>query len=169
MASPVTGFLWRYATPFTTGLFLVSTISGLALFLHIGTSYFHEMHEILSLVLIVPFAFHLWRNWPALVGYFKRGTIWVPLALSLAVAVPFALEGAGATGGNPAQRLIGSVQKAPLSEVAAIVDVEGPVLIERLAAAGIAGATLDDTIAGLAAKTGQDRFAVMAAINGPAS
>ena len=46
--------LYRYATPLITGLFLVSLISGLALFLHIGPGGLHPMHEWLSLVLILP-------------------------------------------------------------------------------------------------------------------
>ena len=45
--------LQRYATPLITGLFLVSLISGTALFFHIAQSTFREMHEWLSLVLVV--------------------------------------------------------------------------------------------------------------------
>ena len=45
----------RYATPLITGLFLVSMISGIALFFHWGSAWFHGMHEWLSMVLIVPF------------------------------------------------------------------------------------------------------------------
>ncbi|MGE8104358.1 DUF4405 domain-containing protein [Allorhizobium sp. NPDC080224] len=54
--------LSRYATPFTTGLFLISLISGIALFFHLGTAAFREMHEWLSMVLILPFVLHLWKN-----------------------------------------------------------------------------------------------------------
>ena len=57
-----------YATPLTTGLFLASLISGIALFFHIGPSGFHGMHEILSMVLILPFVLHLWRNWRPMVS-----------------------------------------------------------------------------------------------------
>ena len=55
--------LYRYATPFTTGLFLVSLVSGVALFFHVGPAAFHGMHEWLSMVLILPFVLHMWRNW----------------------------------------------------------------------------------------------------------
>ncbi|MCB1455931.1 MAG: DUF4405 domain-containing protein, partial [Nitratireductor sp.] len=55
--------LSRYATPFISGLFLVSLISGIALFFHVGPSGFHGMHEWLSMVLIAPFVLHLWKNW----------------------------------------------------------------------------------------------------------
>ncbi len=43
----------RYATPFITGLFLVSLISGIALFFHVGPGGFHGMHEWLSMLLIL--------------------------------------------------------------------------------------------------------------------
>lgn len=59
----MTGFLRRYATPFITSLFLVSLVSGIALFFHVGAGWFHEMHEWLSMVLILPFFLHVWKNW----------------------------------------------------------------------------------------------------------
>lgn len=71
--------LSRYATPLTTGLFLVSLISGIALFFHYGTAAFREMHEWLSMVLILPFVLHVWKNWRPFLAYFKR----LPMALSL--------------------------------------------------------------------------------------
>ncbi len=43
-------FLARYATPLTTGLFIVSLVSGIALFFHWGGAAFHGMHEWLSMV-----------------------------------------------------------------------------------------------------------------------
>jgi len=38
----------RYATPLITGLFLVSLISGIALFLHIGPPQFQLAHRVMS-------------------------------------------------------------------------------------------------------------------------
>lgn len=52
----------RYATPLTTGLFAVSAISGVALFFHLGSAYFHGMHEWLSMALLIPFGVHVWKN-----------------------------------------------------------------------------------------------------------
>ena len=51
--------LSAYATPFVTGLFLISTISGLALFFHVGPRGFRGMHEWLSLVLLALY----WHPW----------------------------------------------------------------------------------------------------------
>ena len=49
----------RYATPLITGFFIVSAVSGVALFFRWTPSAFHAMHEWLSMVLLVPFALHL--------------------------------------------------------------------------------------------------------------
>ena len=67
--------LLRYATPLITGLFLVSLVSGIALFFHVGSAYFHSMHEWLSMVLIAPFILHIWKNWRAFLNYFKRSAM----------------------------------------------------------------------------------------------
>src|SRR5882757_6233868 len=101
--NPVTRLIERYATPLTTGLFVVSAVSGTALFFHTSQGVFHEMHEWLSMILLLPFAMHLWKNWRPLLSYATRGTLILPLVAALAVAVPFAIGGmSGGKGGNPA-------------------------------------------------------------------
>lgn len=85
----------RNATPLISGLFIVSLVSGVALFFHFGSSYFHGMHEWLSVVLIVPFVLHLWKNWRPFANYFKRGPMAVSLVASLAAAMVFVVPGAG--------------------------------------------------------------------------
>lgn len=96
----------RYATPFTTGLFLVSLISGIALFFHIGGAAFHGMHEWLSLVLIVPFILHIWRNWWAFTAYFRRASMAVAMIASLAMALAFVIPTMGEEHGGPPQRVL---------------------------------------------------------------
>jgi hypothetical protein len=114
-------FLIRYATPFTVGLFLVSVISGIALFFHVGGGAFHGMHEWLSMLLIVPFVLHLWRNWRPFSAYFKRVPMALALALSVLGSLAFAIPTGGAGRVQPPQRVLmqaianGSVaQVAPL-------------------------------------------------------
>ncbi len=72
--------LTRHATPFTASLFFISAVSGVALFFHAAPGLFHEMHVWLSLVLLLPVAFHIWRNWHSLMTYIRRRTIYIPLA-----------------------------------------------------------------------------------------
>ncbi|MCB1441261.1 MAG: DUF4405 domain-containing protein, partial [Nitratireductor sp.] len=127
-------FLSRYATPLTTGLFLVSLISGIALFFHIGSQYFHGMHEWLSMILIVPFVLHIWRNWRAFLTYFKRPPMAIALALSLAGSAAFvypALTQEGGRRGPPQFAVVEAVQQATITMAAPLFGHDG----ESLAAA----------------------------------
>ncbi len=142
--------LARYATPLTTGLFLVSLISGIALFFHVGSQYFHGMHEWLSVMLIVPFALHIWKNWRPFITYFKRAAM--PLALALSVggalvfAVPAFLQPAGARGGPPQFAVAHAVQKAPVSVAAPLFGHDGESLAAALRDKGFTVVSTDQTL-----------------------
>ena len=129
----------RYATPFTTGLFVVSLVSGVALFFHVGQAAFHGMHEWLSMVLIVPFALHVFKNWRPLVGYLNRGWLAWPLAASLAAGVVFAVPAltSGSGGGNPQMAMYRAIADAPISAVAPVLQTTPDALIAKLKAAGV--------------------------------
>ena len=115
-------FINRFATPLTTGLFLVSLVSGVALFFHWVPGAFHAMHEWLSMFLLVPVALHVWKNWKGLMGYLRHKTLLIPLLASLLVAVPFTVSGlTGSRGGNPAFRAIPLLTQAPLSDLAPVL------------------------------------------------
>jgi len=94
----------RYATPFITGLFMVSLISGLALFFHIGPTGFHGMHEWLSLLLILPFGLHVWKNWRPMKLYLTRAPMAVAAVVSLGMAALFLWPAAGDTAGAGGRR-----------------------------------------------------------------
>src|SRR5215467_11778081 len=72
MSRVATVILTRVVTPLTAGLFLVAAVSGTALFFHVGTAYFYDMHGWLSLLLLLPVGFHLWRNWASFLIYVRR-------------------------------------------------------------------------------------------------
>ncbi len=151
------GQLIRFATPFTTGLFLVSVVSGVALFFHVGPGIFHSMHEWLSMVLLVPVAFHVWKNWGAIANYFKRGTLVWPVVASLVVAVGFAVPAltSGAAGGNPQMAMYRAIAEAPISDVAPILKTTPDALMARLQAAGVA-ASADQSMAQAAVAAGKE-------------
>jgi hypothetical protein len=153
----------RYATPFITGLFMVSLVSGIALFFHVGQNYFREMHEILSLVLIAPFVLHLLRNWRPFLTYFKRVPMTIALAISLVAAGFFAWEGANATGGgNPAMALVRQVQNSTLANVAPLYGHTGDTLIAALTEKGYKIASADTTIDAIATASGKDSMGMLA-------
>jgi hypothetical protein len=150
-------FMNRLATPLTTGLFAVSTISGVALFFHWAPGAFHAMHEWLSILLLLPFAFHVWKNWNALLGYARRRTLLLPLAASLLVALPFAVSGmmaAGNRGGNPAFRVLPLLTQARLSELAPVLKTTPDALLANLKQRGHKADSTDATLSTVAAASG---------------
>jgi hypothetical protein len=157
----------RYATPFVTGFFLISLISGVALFFHVGTAAFREMHEILSLVLILPFGLHVWKNWRPLLSYFRRTPFWIGSAVSLAAALAFAWPAitgtaAGGAGGPPPFALSSAVLKAPVAEVAPVLNVTPDDLLAGLKAKGFTVTTVDETLADIGTKSGKDTMELAA-------
>ncbi|EKF59562.1 hypothetical protein QWE_10077 [Agrobacterium albertimagni AOL15] len=158
----------RYATPFTTGLFLVSLISGIALFFHTGTAAFREMHEWLSMVLILPFVLHVWKNWRPFLAYFKR----LPMALSLGVCLVAGLAFAWpaitgtATGaaGNPAFAMINVVAGGTPAQVAPLLGRGEADVIAALKLAGFTVADATTPLSAIAAASEKDTMALMATL-----
>lgn len=159
--------LMRYATPTITGLFLVSLVSGVALFFHFGSSWFHGMHEWLSMVLIVPFGLHIWKNWRAFLTYFRRSPMVLSLAASVLAGVAFVVlpgEGSGRAGGPPQFALADTVISASPSAVAPVLGMSSDDLVSKLKDAGFsaadAGMSLKD-IASASGKKTTDLYGVM--------
>lgn len=152
----------RYATPFTTGLFAVSAISGVALFFHVGMSVFHGMHEWLSMVLLVPFVLHVWKNWLPITNYLRRGWLVWPLAVSLAAGAVFAVPAltSGAAGGNPQMAMFKAIAEAPIATVAPVLKTTPEALIARLKDAGVT-ASAEQSLAQAATAAGKETRAVV--------
>lgn len=160
-------FINRYATPLTTGLFLVSTVSGIALFFHWAPGAFHGMHEWLSMVLLVPFGLHLWKNWAALLGYLRRKTLLLPLLLCVLVALPFAASAfKPGPGGNPGFVAMQLLNQARLAELAPLLKASPEALKARLASRGMAWGSDEQTLAEVASANRVQPPQLLAALNG---
>lgn len=158
--------LLRYATPFITGLFLVSLISGIALFFHIGPMGFHGMHEWLSMVLILPFALHIWKNWRPMTAYFKRAAFGIAMVVSIAAAafflVPTDSEGSG---GRPAAFALSSMMmQGSVAEVAAILDQDADSFTQSLQSAGYTVASADESLSAVATASGKSEMEIAATL-----
>lgn len=151
----MSSFIHRFATPLMTGLFVVSAVSGFALFFHWLPPVFHSMHEWLSMLLLLPFVLHTWKNWKGLVNYARRKTLLVPLLASILVAAPFAVNGftAGA-GGNPAFRAIPLMTQAPLSELAPVLNTTPDSLLSDLRQRGYKAESAEQSLEAIAASSG---------------
>jgi len=159
----------RYATPFITGLFLVSLVSGLALFFHVGPMGFHGMHEWLSLVLILPFGLHVWKNWRPMKLYLTRAPMAIAVALSLAMAAVFLWPTSDGAAGAPAPFVLArQVLAHPVAKIAPVLDMTPEELTLRLQAAGVALAGPDQRVADAILASGQAEMTVMAAMLGGA-
>lgn len=155
----------RFATPLTTGLFIVSAVSGIALFFHWAPGAFHAMHEWLSLVLLAPFTLHVWKNWKGLLAYARRKTLVVPLAICLAMAIPFAVSGPmGGRGGNPGMRALPLLTHARLADLAPLLDTTPDALVASLQQHGYGAASPDETLDGVAAASGVPASDVLFAV-----
>jgi hypothetical protein len=138
-------FMHRYGTPLTAGLFLVSAVSGVALFFHWSSATFHRMHEWLSMLLLAPFALHMVKNWKPLLAYAKRRTLLMPLLLCVVVAVPFALTAGKSRARNPAFQTVALMTRATLEELAPIIGTAPEDLLRKLQARGYKANSTRDT------------------------
>jgi hypothetical protein len=159
------GFWLGLATPLTVALFLISGVSGVALFFHWAPDLFHSMHEWLGVVLLAPVMLHLWRNWRPMVGYARRGALYVPLALALAIAVTFAgfaLSGGGDD--NPVHRSVNLLTQTRLADLAPVLKTTPEELVKSLGQRGVAARSADDTLDGIAAATGKSAHELLASV-----
>ena len=150
--------LQRYATPLTIGLFLVSLISGLALFFGVWPGVFHGMHELVGLVLIVPFGLHLWRNWRPLVNYFSKPAFPATIAACLVAALGIGLASSAAGGGHgPAQfALLQALTATTPAKLAPALGIDAETLVATLKARGFVNAVVDASLTDIAADAGKD-------------
>lgn len=158
------GFVSRFATPLTSALFLVSAISGVALFFHLASPVFHSMHEWLSLVLLAPFVLHVWKNWKALIGYGRRGTLLMPLLAAFVVAVPFAWSGLTGPVRGPASRLVPLMTHARLSELAPVLKTTPDALLASLRTHGFDARSAEDSLSAVARASGKEPAEVLFAV-----
>ena len=158
-------FLFSYGTPLPVGLLLVSAVSGVALFLHVGNSIFRSMHEILSIVLLVPVGVHLWRNWNAFRNYFNRAAMPIALALSLVAAGAFAYQSStGSARGNPMIAFVNLAQTAPISALAPVLQLDEATALDRLETFGIVAPKATESVSVIAARSGLTGIEAMATL-----
>jgi hypothetical protein len=144
----------RYATPLTLGLFAVSTVSGVALFFHVGQGAFHEMHEWLSRVLLAPFVLHVWKNWVAMLTYVRRRTLFVPAGAALLAALVFAVPVFSGSGGESRFRALQLMMQTPLADLAPVLKTTPDELQARLRQHGYKVASAADTLDSVATAAG---------------
>ena len=167
----MTTYLQRYATPFITGFFLISLISGVALFFHFGPGGFHGMHEWLSMVLILPFVLHIWKNWKPMLGYFKRSPMIVALIVSAIAAGAFLIPvGSSSRADGPPQfQLAHKVLSQSLNNVAPALGTTPDALTSALTTAGFKVSDPNKSLIDIATGSGKTEIEMSAVLIKPAS
>lgn len=152
--------LSRYATPAITGLFLVSLVSGVSMFFHLGNGLFNGMHEWLGLALVVPFALHLWKNWRPMSLYLRKPPMAIALALSFLAAGAFIYAASGNQGrsGPPQIALAHKLFERTAVDVAPLLGTSGEGLVVRLKEAGFTAADPALPLSDIATKSGKSEF-----------
>lgn len=155
-----------YATPFITALFLISLVSGVGLFVHIDPGGFHGMHEWLSMVLILPFGLHLWKNWRPMVNYFRHMPMVLASVASALAAGAFMLSAGGSatTGGSPQFQLSHLLLTHSLADVAPVLGLTPDALTAELVAAGFTVADANQALTDIAATSGTTEADLAAAL-----
>ncbi|MEJ2117239.1 MAG: DUF4405 domain-containing protein [Alphaproteobacteria bacterium] len=147
----------EWVTPVTIGAFLISAVTGVAIFFHIDTGLAKFAHEWLSWLLLVAVLLHVGAN---LFGFKRYFTGWRSLTIIVAsvliVAGSFAVGGGGhGAGGPPHLRPARALAHAPLSLLAQVAKISPEELHKRLAAAKLPAPTSDEQ--SLSDLTGPDR------------
>jgi 4-amino-4-deoxy-L-arabinose transferase-like glycosyltransferase len=116
-------FFNKYTTAITATLFLVVAGSGIAMFFHVGKNVVSEMHEWLAMVLVAVAGLHIYKNWPAMMSYFRRKTILAPLALTLVAAIAFIVPASLEQRPDGIRGLAQAMQNARLADVGKVLDI----------------------------------------------
>ncbi len=66
------GFVARYATAATLATFLVTGVTGVLLFYHVGGQYLRTAHDWVGMAFVVASVLHVVRNWNACVKLLKK-------------------------------------------------------------------------------------------------
>jgi hypothetical protein len=127
-------------TPLLSGLFLLSAVTGVLMFLHLASPLARGSHEWVSWGLVAVAALHVVLNWKALLVSLRPTLAKVAVvSLALFTVVAAALPSAQGGGGNPGQSRAATeaVMGAPLGRVAALLDTDAAQLRQKLEARGL--------------------------------
>ena len=127
--------LRKWATPLTTGSFLIMGVTGILMFYHLDSGLNKLVHEWAGWAMIAGVSAHLLMNWRAFTTYFKRPFAKGIMAAGVVVlALSFVPVSGG--GGSPMNALMTAVGNADVGTVIALSGQELDQGLEMLAEAG---------------------------------
>ena len=81
--------LLRLGTPMVAAAFVITALTGVLLFFHLGERLFKQLHEWIGLAMIVGAIVHIASNWRAMVKTMRKPPQWVFAALALVTTAAF--------------------------------------------------------------------------------
>ena len=157
------------STAATIGLFLVSGITGIMLFLKIGEGAVKGVHEWLSVAFVLACILHVIRHWRPLQRYFAMRFFWGITVVVMLLAVVMMVPGTGGPHGpgggrNPMMQVMGVLSDAHLEHLALTMNTTSDKLVEKLRAAGITVQNPQQTLKEVATGSNCDLRQVMSVV-----
>jgi hypothetical protein len=138
-----------WATPLTIGVFALMAVTGLLMFFHLDTQLQKTVHEWAGWLMLAAVVTHVFVNWMAFKRYLAtRGKgLAIVSAFVLTVLVSFAIRPSGSEAPSVPALAIAALRDAPLRAVAGVYGKTPEQARSELAAAGIALANEDASLA----------------------
>ncbi len=139
--------------------FLVSLVSGVAIFFHWGPGAFHGIHEWLSMVLILPFVLHLWKKLASTVRLYEAPTHGdctggFPFWPRWLIFIPSGSPEGGPRAGNP-QAVFQLLSNAKIAQSRPLYRQDGSRSGCRTAEGGVCLRAPDMTLSAIASASGK--------------
>lgn len=125
----------NFITPLITITFLVLTLSGLLMLLHIFDGYTEVVHEILGVFFVVFSVLHVILNWKALKIHFKKRVFIQSTIVIAVISILLVIQQQN----NPKfdTILIERITNAPIEDVLKVLQVDSLEAVKKLEANGI--------------------------------
>lgn len=161
-----------WATPLTIGSFLLMAVTGLMMFFHVDIGLTKPAHEWLSWAFLAGAGVHVASNFIAFKRHFVSPVALAIIGLFVAILSAAILIGAagGEGGGSPVRLVLGTVEKAPLRDLAVLLHQSPDALIARINAAGTRVENADLSLADISGGDREKSEALLRAVftdNGP--
>ena len=134
-------FLRKYATPLSFVTFLAAGVTGVMMFLGVGSHQLGDLHEWLGLAFVAAMILHLVRNWRGVLAMLsapRAKAIFTGLGTAAVVLIAvFGFGGQGGGHGGP-HRVISRLASAPIEKLAPALGLTSDQAITRLKSGGVA-------------------------------
>ena len=158
---------YKHATVVTAITFVISGVTGVMVFFHLGSDYVMGLHEWLGMAMVVAAALHLTRHMKALGKQLQkpRAKVWLATGL-LATAFFIGSAVYAPSGGNPMKAYAHQSMDASVSAVGSVLNLSDSDVLTRLESAGFTGIALDRTVNELASQNQVEVHDILEAMMG---